>query len=95
MSHVYINIYICFSIYYLPVLCGLSAQDDLISLRVEKAEIEGAFLCDKEITRELHKRMIETGKQVKALKADVERLRKEARRRKGMLAIARVQLSTK
>ena len=39
--------------------------------------------------------MNETGKQVEALKADVERLKKEARRRNGMLAIARVQLSTK
>ena len=39
--------------------------------------------------------MNETGKQVEALKADVKRLKKEARRQKGLLAIARVQLNTK
>ena len=33
--------------------------------------------------------MNETGKQVEALKADVKRLKKEARRQKGWLAIAR------
>jgi epidermal growth factor receptor substrate 15 len=70
-------------------------ESDLIALRVEKAEIEGAFLRDKDETRELHERMIETGEQVEALKADVERLKKEAMRQKGLLAIARVQLSTK
>ena len=37
--------------------------------------------------------MNETGKQVEALK--VKRLKKEARRQKGLLAIARVQLNTK
>jgi hypothetical protein len=73
----------------------IGAESDLIFLRVERAEIEGAFLRDKEETRELHERMIETSEQVKALKADVRRLKKKARRQKGLLTIARVQLSTK
>ena len=72
----------------------IAAEGDLISLRVEKDEIEGAFLRDKEETKKLHKRIFETGKQVEALKADVERLKKDAKRQKGLLAIARKQLST-
>jgi epidermal growth factor receptor substrate 15 len=73
----------------------IGAESDLSAIRVEKAEIEGAFLRDKEEARELHKRMIETGKQAEALRADVERLKKEAKQQKGLLAIARKQLSTK
>ena len=73
----------------------IGAESDLSAIRVEKAEIEGAFLRDKEEARELHKCMIETGKQAEALKADVERLKKEAKQQKGLLAIARKQLSTK
>ena len=73
----------------------IGAESDLSAIRVEKAEIEGAFLRDKEEARELHKRMVETGKQAEALKADVERLKKEAKQQKGLLAIARKQLSTK
>ena len=74
---------------------NFGAGGDLSALRVEKAEIESAFLRDKEEARELHKRMIETDKQVEALKADVERLKKEAKIQKGLLAIARKQLSTR
>ena len=73
----------------------IGAESDLSALRVEKAEIEGAFLRDKEEVRELHKRMIETGQQAEALKTDVEKLKKEAKQQKGLLAIARKQLSTK
>ena len=73
----------------------IGAESDLSAIRVEKAEIEGAFLRDKEEARELHKRMIETGKQAEMLKADVERVKKEAKQQKGLLAIARKQLSTK
>ena len=47
---------------------------------IEKAEIEDAFLRDKEEEAgELYKRMIETSKQVEALKADVERLKVEVK----------------
>ena len=74
---------------------GSRAESDFSALRVEKAEIEGAFLRDKEEARELHKHMIETGKQAEVLKADVERLKLEAMRQKGLLAIARKQLGTK
>ncbi|KAF4615333.1 hypothetical protein D9613_002841 [Agrocybe pediades] len=73
----------------------IRAESDLSAVRVEKAEIEGALLRDKEEARELHKRMVEVGQQAEALKADVEKLKKEAKQQKGLLAIARKQLSTK
>lgn len=73
----------------------IRAESDLSAIRVEKAEIEGAFLRDKEEARDLHKRMVEAGQQAEALKADVEKLKKEAKQQKGLLAIARKQLSTK
>ncbi|KAF8964114.1 hypothetical protein BDZ97DRAFT_2058743 [Flammula alnicola] len=73
----------------------ITAESNLSALRAEKAEIEGAFLRDKEEARDLHKRMVEVGQQADALKADVEKLKKEAKQQKGLLAIARKQLSTK
>ncbi|PPQ70282.1 hypothetical protein CVT24_000845 [Panaeolus cyanescens] len=73
----------------------IRAESDLSAVRVEKSEIEGAFLRDKEEVRELHRNMIEVGKQADALKQDVEKLKKEAKQQKGLLAIARKQLSTK
>lgn len=73
----------------------ISAESSLSALRAEKAEIEGAFLRDKEEARDLHKRMVEAGQQAEALKTDVEKLKKEAKQQKGLLAIARKQLSTK
>ncbi|KAJ3508199.1 hypothetical protein NLJ89_g5886 [Agrocybe chaxingu] len=73
----------------------IRAESDLSAIRVEKAEIEGAFLRDKEEARDLHRRMIEAGQQAEAIRADVEKLRKEAKQQKGLLAIARKQLSTK
>lgn len=73
----------------------IRAESDLSAVRVEKAEIEGAFLRDKEEARDLHKRMVEAGQHAEALKADVEKLKKEAKQQKGLLAIARKQLSTK
>jgi epidermal growth factor receptor substrate 15 len=73
----------------------IRAESDLSAIRVEKAEIEGVFLRDKEEARELHRRMIDNGQQAEALKAEVEKLKKEAKQQRGLLAIARKQLSTK
>ncbi|KAF9475672.1 hypothetical protein BDN70DRAFT_883440 [Pholiota conissans] len=73
----------------------ITAESNLSALRAEKAEIEGTFLRDKEEARDLHKRMVEAGLHADALKADVEKLKKEAKQQKGLLAIARKQLSTK
>jgi len=73
----------------------IRAESDLSAIRVEKAEIEGVFLRDKEEARDLHRRMVETGQQADALKADVEKLKKEAKQQRGLLAIARKQLTSK
>ena len=70
----------------------IEAESVLSALCVEKADIEAEFLRDKEEARELHKRMIETVEHVEAVKADIEKLKMETRRQKGMLAIARNQL---
>ncbi|KAJ7184172.1 hypothetical protein C8R46DRAFT_1063141 [Mycena filopes] len=73
----------------------IRAESDLSAVRVEKSEVEGAFLRDKEEARALHKKMSEVGAQAEVVKADTERAKKEAKQQKGLLAIARKQLSTK
>uniref|UniRef100_A0A0W0F1R8 Uncharacterized protein n=1 Tax=Moniliophthora roreri TaxID=221103 RepID=A0A0W0F1R8_MONRR len=73
----------------------ITAESDLSALRVEKAEIEGAFLRDKEEARELHKKMIETSQQTETLKAETEKAKKDAKQQKGLLAIAKKQLASK
>lgn len=73
----------------------IHSESDLSAIRVEKAEIEQAFLRDKEEARDLHKRMIDAGQQAEQLKGEIEKLKKEAKQQKGRLAIARKQLATK
>jgi len=73
----------------------IRSESDLSAIRVEKAEIEQAFLRDKEEARDLHKRMMDAGQQAEQLKGEIEKLKKEAKQQKGRLAIARKQLATK
>ena len=73
----------------------IRAESDLSAVRVEKAEMEGSFLRDKEEARALHRKMFEVTQQAEVLKADVEKLKKEAKQQKGLLAIARKQLNVK
>ncbi|TCD68225.1 hypothetical protein EIP91_011294 [Steccherinum ochraceum] len=73
----------------------IHAESDLSALRVEKAELEGSVLRDKEEIRGLQRKMTETGMAVEALKADIEKSKKEAKQQKGLLAIARKQLATR
>lgn len=73
----------------------IRAESDLSAIRVEKAEIEGTFLRDKEDVRELHRKMAETGTEVAGLKLEIEKAQKVAKQQKGLLAIAKKQLSTK
>ncbi|KAF7983076.1 hypothetical protein HWV62_23989 [Athelia sp. TMB] len=73
----------------------IRAESDLSAVRVEKAEIEGAFMRDKEDVRELHRKMADTGTEIAGLKIEIEKAKKEAKQQKGLLAIARKQLSTK
>ncbi|KAF5391940.1 hypothetical protein D9757_001685 [Collybiopsis confluens] len=73
----------------------ITAESDLSALRVEKTEIEGTFLRDKEEVRELNRKAFEAGQQIEALKAEIEKAKKEAKQQKGLLAIAKKQLSSK
>lgn len=73
----------------------IRAESDLSAVRVEKVEIEGAFLRDKEDVRELHRKMAETGTEIVGLKLEIEKAKKDAKQQKGLLAIARKQLIAK
>ncbi|KAL5532930.1 hypothetical protein ACEPAF_4704 [Sanghuangporus sanghuang] len=73
----------------------ISAESDLSALRVEKAEVEGAVLRDKEEVRELQRRMKEVGEEAERTKADIEKAKKETKHQKGLLAIAKKQLATR
>ena len=73
----------------------IRSESDLSATKVEKAEIEGALLRDKEEVRDLHRKMAETGALIETTKAEVEKLKKEAKQQKGLLAIAKKQLATR
>ncbi|KAJ3481622.1 hypothetical protein NLI96_g7540 [Meripilus lineatus] len=73
----------------------IHAESDLSAIRVEKAEIEGAVLRDKEEVRELQRKMTEVGSHTEMTKSEVEKAKKEAKQQKGLLAIAKKQLATR
>lgn len=73
----------------------ITSESDLSAIRVEKAELEGSFLRDKEEVRELNKKVIEITSQIATTKQEVEKIKKEAKQQKGLLAIARKQFATK
>jgi len=73
----------------------IRAESDLSAVRVEKSELEGLFMRDKEDARELHRKMVEVGQQIEVLKTEVEKVKKDAKQQKGLLAIAKKQLSSK
>ncbi|KAG1730581.1 hypothetical protein EDB19DRAFT_1740158 [Suillus lakei] len=70
-------------------------ESDLSAVRVEKVEIEGSFLRDKEEVRDLNRRMAEVTTQIAVVKQDVEKVKKDAKQQKGLLAIAKKQLVAK
>ncbi|KZT03527.1 uncharacterized protein LAESUDRAFT_729113 [Laetiporus sulphureus 93-53] len=71
----------------------IHGESNLSAVRVEKAEVEGALLRDKEEVRDLQRKMTEVGMQVETLKVEVEKAKKEAKQQKGLLAIAKKQLA--
>jgi epidermal growth factor receptor substrate 15 len=73
----------------------IRAESDLSAIRVEKAEVEQSLLRDKEEVRELQRKMTETGSMIEQVKAEIEKARKDAKQQKGLLAIAKKQLSTR
>ncbi|KAG6854983.1 hypothetical protein C0991_009806 [Blastosporella zonata] len=73
----------------------IRAESDLSAVRVEKADVEGAYMRDKEDTRELHRKMTQVGQMIEETKGQVEKAKKDAKQQKGLLAIAKKQLSSK
>ena len=72
----------------------IAAESDLSGMRSEKDELEQALLRDKEEVRELQRRMKEVNDEKVSLKTLLEKLRKDARQQKGMVSIAKKQLTT-
>ncbi|KAK4049706.1 hypothetical protein OIV83_003981 [Microbotryomycetes sp. JL201] len=72
----------------------ITAESDLSALRVEKTEIEGNFLRDKEDVRDMKKKMAEIAAETKTLRDMIEKMKKDARQQKGLVAISKKQLAT-
>ncbi|KAH9857811.1 hypothetical protein C2E23DRAFT_720331 [Lenzites betulinus] len=73
----------------------ITAESTLSATKVERSEVEGSLLRDKEEVRDLQRKMHEVGAQIEATKAEVEKLKKDAKQQKGLLAIAKKQLATR
>jgi epidermal growth factor receptor substrate 15 len=72
----------------------IAAESDLSAMRSERDELEQALLRDKEEIRGLQKKMKEADEEKTTLKNLLEKLKKETRQQKGMVSIAKKQLST-
>ncbi|KAG8863743.1 hypothetical protein FRB96_007580 [Tulasnella sp. 330] len=72
----------------------ITAESDLSALRQEKAEVEGAVLRDKEEVRELQRKMKQVGDETDIIKKEIDRVKKDARHQKGLLAINKKQVAT-
>ena len=73
----------------------ITAESDLSSLRVDRTELEGNFLRDKEEVREMQKRLSSCREEEVKLKEVLEGLKKEGRRGKGRVAIEKKMLAGK
>ena len=73
----------------------ITAESDLSSLRVDRTELEGNFLRDKEEVREMQKRLTACREEEVKLKEVLEVLKKEGRRGKGRVAIEKKMLAGK
>lgn len=72
----------------------ITAESDLSALRLEKTEVGGALLRDKEEVRDLQRRHREVLEQVEGIKKEVEKAKKDVRLQKGHLAVAKKQLAS-
>lgn len=72
----------------------ITAESDLSGLRVEKSEIEGSFLRDKEDVREMKRKMAEIAVATNELREVLEKVKKDARQQKGLVAISKKQLAS-
>ena len=73
----------------------ITAESDVSALRLEKNEVQNALLRDKEEVRELQKKMATAGAEIEAIKVEIEKMKKEAKQQKGLLAIAKKQLAAR
>jgi epidermal growth factor receptor substrate 15 len=73
----------------------ITAESDVSALRLEKNEIQNALLRDKEEVRELQKKMTAAGAGIETVKAEIEKIKKDAKQQKGLLAIAKKQLAAR
>jgi epidermal growth factor receptor substrate 15 len=69
-------------------------ESELSALRAEKDEVEQTVMRDREDVRDMKKRMGEVQNETIGLKSQLEKLRKEARQQKGLVAISKKQLAT-
>jgi epidermal growth factor receptor substrate 15 len=69
-------------------------ESELSALKLEKSEVEGNLLRDKEDVRQLEREMKEANEGCELIKTEIEKAKKEARQQKGRLAIAKKQLAT-
>lgn len=72
----------------------IRAESDLSALKAEKDEVEQAVMRDREDVRDLQRRMTAVQSETSELKIQLEKLKKEARQKKGMVAIGKKQLAT-
>lgn len=72
----------------------ITAESDLSAVKLEKAEIGGNLLREKDDVRELKRRLAEVIEETAAIKKEIEQAKKDARMQKGLLAIAKKQLQT-
>ncbi|KZV94049.1 hypothetical protein EXIGLDRAFT_835255 [Exidia glandulosa HHB12029] len=72
----------------------IAAESDLSAIKLEKTEVGGAALRDKDEVRALQKKMKDVADATEALKAELEKAKKDARQQKGLLAIAKKQLAS-
>ena len=72
----------------------ITAESDLSALKLEKTEVGGALLRDKEEVRDLQRRHKEVLEEAEEIKKEVEKAKKDVRLQKGLLAITKKQLAT-
>ncbi|PVG02985.1 hypothetical protein CPB86DRAFT_793911 [Serendipita vermifera] len=72
----------------------IRAESDLSALKLEKAEIGGNLLREKDDLRDLKRLVTEITEETQLIRREVEQVKKEARQHKGLLAIARKQITT-
>ncbi|KIM32332.1 hypothetical protein M408DRAFT_6586 [Serendipita vermifera MAFF 305830] len=72
----------------------IRAESDLSALKLEKTEIQGNILREKDDVIALKRRVTEITEETASVKKEIEQAKKDARMQKGLLAIAKKQLST-